>query len=60
MTNDRPIVVGGGAAGLAACLTLESQGHAPILLEASDRLGGGCGPGAWRMERPWMLGSRSC
>lgn len=38
--NDRPIVVGGGAAGLAACLTLESQGHAPILLEASDRLGG--------------------
>ena len=38
--NDRPIVVGGGAAGLAACLTLESQGHTPLLLEASDRLGG--------------------
>ena len=38
--NERPLVVGGGAAGLAACLTLESQGHAPILLEASDRLGG--------------------
>jgi len=37
---DRPIVVGGGAAGLAACRTLEAAGHAPILLEAGDRLGG--------------------
>lgn len=36
----RPIVVGGGAAGLAACLTLEAQGFAPILLESSGRLGG--------------------
>ena len=35
-----PIVVGGGAAGLAACLTLEASGHAPILLESSNRLGG--------------------
>ena len=39
-TPERPIVVGGGAAGLAACLTLESLGFAPLLLEASDRLGG--------------------
>ena len=38
--SERPIVVGGGAAGLAACLTLESAGHAPILLESSNRLGG--------------------
>ena len=38
--TDRPIVVGGGAAGLAACRTLEAVGHAPILLEAGDRLGG--------------------
>lgn len=38
--SGRPIVVGGGAAGLAACLTLEAAGHAPILLESSDRLGG--------------------
>ena len=38
--TDRPIVVGGGAAGLAACRTLEAAGHAPILLEAADRLGG--------------------
>lgn len=38
--TDRPIVVGGGAAGLAACRTLEAAGHAPILLEAGDRLGG--------------------
>lgn len=37
---DRPIVVGGGAAGLAACRTLEAAGHAPILLEAGDHLGG--------------------
>lgn len=38
--TDRPIVVGGGAAGLAACRTLEAAGHAPFLLEAGDRLGG--------------------
>lgn len=38
--TERPIVVGGGAAGLAACLTLEASGHAPILLESSNRLGG--------------------
>jgi hypothetical protein len=38
--TDPPIVVGGGAAGLAACRTLEAAGHAPILLEAGDRLGG--------------------
>ena len=37
---NRPIVVGGGAAGLAACRTLEAGGHAPLLLEAGDRLGG--------------------
>jgi hypothetical protein len=37
---DRPIVIGGGAAGLAACMTLEAEGHAPVLLEASERLGG--------------------
>lgn len=38
--SEHPIVVGGGAAGLAACLTLEAAGHAPILLESSNRLGG--------------------
>lgn len=36
----RPVVVGGGAAGLAACLTLEAHGHAPLLIEASSALGG--------------------
>lgn len=35
-----PIVIGGGAAGLAACLTLESLGVRPLLVEQSDRLGG--------------------
>ena len=38
--SKRPVVIGGGAAGLAACLTLESAGHAPILIEATHRLGG--------------------
>lgn len=35
-----PLVIGGGAAGLAACLTLEELGVCPILVEESDRLGG--------------------
>lgn len=35
-----PVVIGGGAAGLAACLTLEEAGYSPLLIEASDRLGG--------------------
>ena len=35
-----PVVVGGGAAGLAACLTLEAAGYRPTLLEAGEALGG--------------------
>lgn len=35
-----PVVIGGGAAGLAACLALEKAGFSPLLIEASDRLGG--------------------
>ena len=35
-----PVVVGGGAAGLAACLTLEASGYKPTLLEAGEVLGG--------------------
>lgn len=38
--NDQPVVIGGGAAGIAACLTLEAAGFAPLLLEATGRLGG--------------------
>ena len=38
--DKRPVVIGGGAAGLAACLTLEQAGYSPLLIEASDRLGG--------------------
>ena len=38
--DNRPVVIGGGAAGLAACLTLEEAGYSPLLIEASDRLGG--------------------
>lgn len=37
---DRPVIIGGGAAGLAACLTLEAAGMSPLLLESSGRLGG--------------------
>ena len=36
----RPVVIGAGAAGLIACLELEQAGQSPILLEASDRVGG--------------------
>jgi len=38
--DKRPVVIGGGAAGLAACLTLEQAGISPLLIESSDRLGG--------------------
>ena len=38
--HDRPVVIGGGAAGLAACLTLEQGGLSPVLVESSQRLGG--------------------
>ena len=56
---DRPIVVGGGAAGLAACRTLEAAGHAPILL----RPGTTCGRlawSAWPTGRLWIGVFRCC
>ena len=34
------VIIGAGAAGLVAALELEKAGHAPVLLEASDRVGG--------------------
>ncbi len=34
------MIVGGGAAGLVAALTLEAAGHAPLLLEREDEIGG--------------------
>ena len=36
----RPLVIGAGMAGLAACRELERAGRSPLLLEASDRVGG--------------------
>jgi len=36
----RIVVVGGGLAGLSAALKLESFGYNPLLLEASERIGG--------------------
>lgn len=36
----RTVVIGGGAAGIAATRTLQDAGHDALLIEASDRLGG--------------------
>ena len=36
----RTVVIGGGAAGIAAARTLHDAGHDVLLVEASDRLGG--------------------
>jgi monoamine oxidase len=36
----RTVVIGGGAAGIAAARTLHDAGHAVLLVEASNRLGG--------------------
>lgn len=36
----RPVVIGGGVAGMVACIELERAGHAPILLESDETLGG--------------------
>ena len=36
----RTVVIGGGAAGIAAARTLHDAGHKVLLVEASDRLGG--------------------
>ncbi|VVT22519.1 FAD-dependent oxidoreductase (fragment) [Sphingomonas aurantiaca] len=34
------VVIGGGAAGIAAARTLDDAGHDVVLVEATDRLGG--------------------
>ncbi len=41
--TDKPetvLIAGGGIAGLMAAITLKQRGHAPILCEAADKLGG--------------------
>lgn len=40
MTSPQIIIIGAGAAGLTAAIELERAGHAPLLLDASDRVGG--------------------
>ncbi|MBB4080149.1 glycine/D-amino acid oxidase-like deaminating enzyme [Lewinella aquimaris] len=40
MNEAKYVIVGGGAAGLIAALTLEAAGHSPVLLEAADEVGG--------------------
>lgn len=40
LDQGRFVIVGGGVAGLVAALTLEEAGHAPILLEVDEELGG--------------------
>jgi protoporphyrinogen oxidase len=38
--TDRPLILGGGPAGLTAAYLLASRGKAPLVLEALDRVGG--------------------
>lgn len=45
----RPLVIGGGIAGLVACIELERLGHAPILIEKESELGG-------RLKTDWVDG----
>ncbi|MCP9236699.1 NAD(P)/FAD-dependent oxidoreductase [Lewinella sp. JB7] len=40
MNEAKYLIVGGGAAGLVAAITLEAAGHAPVILEAADAVGG--------------------
>lgn len=40
MSSPQIIIIGAGAAGLTAAIELEQAGFAPLLLEASDRVGG--------------------
>ncbi len=40
LEQPRFVIVGGGVAGLIAAQTLEAAGHAPVLLEAGDAVGG--------------------
>ncbi len=40
MSSPQIIIIGAGAAGLTAAIELERAGFAPLLLEASDRVGG--------------------
>ena len=35
-----PIIIGAGVAGLVAAIELEKHGYSPIILEATDRIGG--------------------
>lgn len=40
MTKPQITIIGAGAAGLVAAIELEKAGHSPLLLEATDRVGG--------------------
>ncbi len=40
LANPSVIIIGAGAAGLIAARTLEAAGHAPLLLDAADAVGG--------------------
>ena len=40
MEQPKFVIVGGGVAGLIAAQTIEAAGHAPVLLEAGDAVGG--------------------
>ncbi len=42
-SEHQPVIIGAGVAGLVAALHLEEAGHAPILLDAADHVGGRVG-----------------
>ena len=45
--GERMVVVGAGMAGLAAARTLARRDREVLVVEARDRLGGGCTPSRW-------------
>jgi len=52
------VVIGAGAAGIAAARRIQSAGRKVIVLEASDRIGGRCATDSTTFDVPLDLGAR--